>query len=105
VQEGIAFGKVRVRLLHAPGLVMDAENMDRQSFGAGEELVVAGTDRAREIARAVDDGRPRSAEQGVRHLADNSVDAIGDDRGENGVDARCRFDIAHCRSTPWVRRF
>ena len=87
VEIGVAFADVaRVIAGHILPLQMGAEDVDRQSFGRGEKLIVAGEDAAREVARARDDRRTGRAQQRVGHFAHDAVEPVGNDRHHHGVE-------------------
>ena len=96
VQEGVTLGEVGVVLGHGARLVVDAEDMDRQALGAGQQLAVARHDGAGKVAGAVDDGRSAGAQQRVGHFAHDAVDAVGDHGREHRINGGGRL-LAHVR--------
>ena len=97
VEEGIAACEVVVQLGHRLGQVLRAHDVHRQPLGGGEQLVVGRHERAREVARLVDDRRARRAQERVRHLAADAVEAVGDDCEQDRVERPLRLG-AHAAS-------
>ena len=89
VQERVARREVGVQLAHRARLQSGAEHVRLQPLGRGQQLVVGGHDAAREVARHVEHRAATGAEQRVRHLADDHVEAVGEHRGEDGAELAC----------------
>ncbi|MDF1735137.1 MAG: hypothetical protein P1U37_07630 [Minwuia sp.] len=86
VQVAVAFTDIIIEVRHGLGLHVAAKDVDRQTLSRGEQLVVAGTDGATEIPRAVDDRGSRRPKQGVGHFPDDPVNAVGDDGSHVGIE-------------------
>ena len=82
--------EVGVEVGHRLGQVLHAEHVHRQALGGGEQPVVAGDERAREVARHVEDRRAAGAQQRVLHLAHDAVEAVGDHRQQDGIEELMR---------------
>ena len=95
VQERVALGEIVVELRHGLREVLRAHDVHGQALGGGEQLVVGGDDGAGEVARLVDDGGARGAQERVRHLAADAVEPVGDHRQPDRVE-RALLDSAHC---------
>ena len=99
VEISIAFANVaRVIARQVLALQVGAEDMHRQPFGRGEELIVAGEDAAGEIARARNHRRARRAQKRIGHFAHDAVEPVGDDGHHHRVEHigfACR--LAACR--------
>jgi hypothetical protein len=69
-----------------------AEDVNRQPLGRRQQLVVAGHDRATEVARHVDHAASARPQERVLHLAHDPVQAVRDhgeqDRVERGAHGR-----------------
>ena len=88
VDERVALGQVvAVKLAHRRGLQPGAEDVHLKALGGGEQLIVGGDDRAREVAGHVEDGRAPGAKQRVGHLADDRLEPVGEHREQHRVDA------------------
>jgi hypothetical protein len=82
---------VAVVLAHIGRLDVAAEDVHRQAFGRGEQLVVARHEAAGEIAGGGDHGGPRGAQQCVGHLAHDAVEAVRHHGHEHGIEVG--FDL------------
>ncbi len=85
IQERVPFLKVGMHAHHFRSLFLHAENVDWQTFGAGEQFAFRRTHGAGEIPRTVDHRRPRRAQQRVRHLSNDTVHPVRKDGHQNGV--------------------
>src|SRR5579875_3483765 len=60
--------------------------MDRAALGAGQQIVVGGQDRAREVTRGIDHGGPCRAQQPVGHLTDDPVERVRQNRQQDRIE-------------------
>ena len=99
VEIGIAAADVAFMVTaHVGGLDMAAEDVDRKSLSRCEQLVVAGDETAGEIARRRNDRRPRCAQQRVGHLADDTIEAVGHHRHQDGIEAGVWIAVSHAQA-------
>ena len=81
VQERITALQDGVKLQHRCGhQIGPAQNVNRQAFGGGEQMVVGGDDAARKIARRVEHAGASGVEQGVGHLAAHAFETLVENR-------------------------
>ena len=86
VQERVALPDVVMQLGDGFGQELHANDVHRQPLGGGEEPVVAGDQRAREVARHVEHRRASRAQQRVFHLAHDGVETVGDDGEQDWIE-------------------
>ena len=76
VQEGIAALQLADGCRSSSGHdVRAAQDVDRQALGGGEQLVIGGQHDAGEVMRDGEDARAAGAEERVRHLPGDAVEA------------------------------
>ncbi len=87
VEVGVAAPDVAGMILaHVGGLDVAAEDVHRQAFGRREQFVLSRHQAAGEIPRRRDHGRTGRTQQGVGHLADDTVEAVRHHRDQDGVE-------------------
>jgi len=65
-----------------------AQVMDRQRFGAGEQLTFGGHDARRKITREVQHTGASGTQQGIGHLCRDGLEAFVQDRKGHGIELR-----------------
>ncbi len=86
MEEGVALADIVMQIGDRLGQKLHADDVHRQPLGGSEEAVVAGDERAGEVARHVEHRRAPGAQQRVLHLAHDGVEAVGDDRQQNRIE-------------------
>ena len=103
VQEGVALRQIVVQVGHRLGEELHPDHVHRQPLGGGEQPVVGGDQRAREVARHVEHGRAAAAQQRVLHLAHDRVEPVRDDREQHGVEGAHAAATSLAGDCPRVR--
>ena len=80
VQKGVALGEIRVQIAHRLGQELRPEDVYRQSLGGGQQLILAGHQRAGKVSRHVEHRGATRAQQRVGHLTADTIEAVGDYR-------------------------
>jgi len=86
VEVGVALAHLRVGASDRRRLQVGAEDVDRHPLRRRQQLVVGGGDRAGEVARDRDHRRVAGPQQRPGHVADDRVEAVGEDGEQGGVE-------------------
>lgn len=87
MEKRIALRELGVEIFHRAADEARAEDVHRQPLGRGDQVVLGGDERAREVARD-ERGGAGGADQGVGHFAGDAVEAVGHDQELDGVEVR-----------------
>ncbi len=85
VEKRIPGRDVVVEIAHRLGLQRRTEDMNGKALAGSQQAIVARTDAAREIPNHRENRRARRAQQGVRHLAFDGIESIGENRHQHRV--------------------
>ncbi len=86
VQERVALLEPRMELRHRLGQELHADDVDRKPLGRSQQLVLGGDERAREVAGHVEHRRAPRAQQRVRHLPADAVEAVREHRQQHRIE-------------------
>ena len=87
VEVRVALPEVGLEFTHRRGLQVRSEDVHGQTLGRREQFVLRGHDGAGEVAGDGDDRGASGAEQGVRHLPHDRVEAVREHREQGRVEA------------------
>ena len=87
VKERVPLDQKWMQIGHRFREELHSDHVHRQALRRGEQPVVAGDQRAGEVAGHVQHRGAAGAQERVLHLADDRVEPVGDHRERDGVEA------------------